>query len=512
MRSGSFLAALSVAAFAGGCTLPGGGGSGGGGCNGLGVACSTDASCCNGFFCDRVRRRCALGSPPAGSGSSTGAISGTTCDLPNLLCDGACIPADECGVTAGGSGSGPGGGSSGSSSGGTGSGGSSSGGSTGGPGGSSGGAGGCPVDGGAATGGCTLFAAPEVIPVALSVEALALGDVDGDGRLDLVAAGGGGVLVFLGDGCGGFGVPAAYPIGTDWQALALGPLRADAGAPDIALGQGASPQLGLLLNQGGGLFDAGGMPDAGAGPIALAIADLNRDGKPDLVAVAQGSGSVAVLLGNGDGTFQAPLVQAVCPGSLDAGCAASGVAPLAVADLDGNGWPDIAAANAGENAVAVLLGSDAGLGAAVAYPTRGVGPRSIVAADVNGDGKLDLLTATEGGGNAAPTLELFHGVGGGSFLWSASYVTPMPAGQIAAARLRPGALPDVVLAVPDGGVALIFPNDGSGRLASPELCPAAPGVVALALGDLNGDGKPDAVLGGGGADGGTLAILLNVSP
>ena len=503
MKLGPLLfAALALAACPGG---GGGGTSGGGQCHGLSESCTSNANCCSGFFCDRSR--CVFGTAPAtsgGAGAASGGVQGTSCDPPNVLCDGACIPASECGVNAGGNGGTTGGGSTSGGQGGSSTGAAASS--------SAGGGGGCPVDAGAAGAGCTVFAPPILFAASVGVQALAIGDVDGDRIPDLVAAGGGGLVVYFGTGCGGFRSPATLGSGADWEALALGHLRPDGGLPDIAAVQGGSSSLGIFLDRGFGLFaDAGSAPLAGDDPVSLAIGDVDRDGKPDLVVSDQGDGTVALLRGNGDGTFQPPETFPACPAPGDAGCAASGLAQLALADLNGDGWPDVAAASAGSDAVAVLLGGDGGFRPAVDYATQGVGPTWIATADVHGDGRPDLVVSTMGSGTAAPTVELFRGADGGSFGVPASFVTAGPNGQVAAASLRPGVLPDVVVADPTDGAALLFLNDGNGNLASRQSCPATPGATALAVGDLNGDGKPDAVLAAGAGDAGVIAVLLNVS-
>jgi hypothetical protein len=136
----------------------------------------------------------------------------------------------------------------------------------------------------------------------------------------------------------------------------------------------------------------------GYGAGSIAIADVNGDGKPDLV-VANGcanpcvaDGSVGVLLGNGDGTFQTAVTY---------GSGGVGPSSIAIGDVNGDGKPDLVVANscadstcATDGSVAVLLGNgDGTFQAAVTYDSGGMQTDSVAVADMNGDGKPDLVLA-----------------------------------------------------------------------------------------------------------------------
>src|SRR5437879_1142286 len=135
----------------------------------------------------------------------------------------------------------------------------------------------------------------------------------------------------------------------------------------------------------------------GFGAASVVVADVNGDGKPDLVIancdstanscyqLPTGNGVVGVLLGNGDGTFQPALVY-------DSG--GLGATSVAVADVNGDGRPDLVVANFSSNTLAVLLGNgDGTFQPAITYGSGGVHPSSVAVADVNGDGRPDLLVA-----------------------------------------------------------------------------------------------------------------------
>jgi len=245
------------------------------------------------------------------------------------------------------------------------------------------------------------------------VQSVKIADVNNDGIPDLLVAHlcattnpancglntPGSVGVLLGhDGI--FSLVKTYnPGGFQTTSLAVADVNGD-GQPDLlvvntcassgSLGCG-NGSVGVLLGNGDGTFKKAVTYPAGLFPISLAVADVNGDGKPDLVITNNqdnGNGSVGVLLGNGDGTF-ASIVN----------YASGGVAPqsVAVADLNGDGKPDVLVSNSSSSNVGVLLGKgDGTFRAPLTYSTGGNTPLSVAIADVNGDGKPDLVVVNNG--------------------------------------------------------------------------------------------------------------------
>src|SRR5262249_34469530 len=149
--------------------------------------------------------------------------------------------------------------------------------------------------------------------------------------------------------------------------------------------------LSVLLGNGDGTFKPALTVPNGTSPYGVAMGDFNGDGKLDLVTLNTNAFTLGVLLGNGDGTFQAPATYPVekIPRA------------VTVADLNGDGKLDIIAASSGtadlyQGSVSVLLGNgDGTFQPAVTYPT-GKYTVSVAVGDFNGDGIPDLVTANEG--------------------------------------------------------------------------------------------------------------------
>ena len=280
-----------------------------------------------------------------------------------------------------------------------------------------------------------------------SAYSVVVADVNGDGKLDLVVANGclgsdcstGSVGVLLGKGDGTFKKVVTYKSGAAsvfGSQVAVGDLNGD-GKLDLAVattgsgcGNGCPEGLvGVLLGNGDGTFKkaktykTGGFDAIGW----VEIADVNGDKKPDLVVAnycanecsyPPTEGSVGVLLGNGNGTFKAVKTY---PSSGD------GAVSVAVADLNKDGKPDILVANCGPEAcgpgspggnVGVLIGNGNGTFKPVkTYPAAN-SPFDVVAADVNGDGNLDIVVSNWGTSNAGTndgSVTVLLGKGNGTF-------------------------------------------------------------------------------------------------
>ena len=230
--------------------------------------------------------------------------------------------------------------------------------------------------------------------------ALASGDFNGDGNLDLAAVGennGLAVVVLLGYGDGEFTPVPSSPFGISsaTTSIAVGDFNGD-GKLDLALAGASLPggpaALTILLGNGDGTFtQAPGSPaPIGSGQNAMVVGDLNGDGKLDIAVASSSDNSVRVLLGNGDGTF------AQAPGSP----ITVGTTPYAVGlgDFTGNGKLSIAVANYGDNTLTLLLGNgDGTFTQAPGSPIPlGKGPVALAVGDFNGSGRLGLAVSNAG--------------------------------------------------------------------------------------------------------------------
>jgi len=169
------------------------------------------------------------------------------------------------------------------------------------------------------------------------------------------------------------------------SSVAAADLNGD-GHPDLVTTINSINAVAVVLNNGNGTFQAPQTFPTGGNPIFVVVADLNGDRKPDLITANNSTNNVSVLLGNGDGTFRPPLDFGFVAGS----------SPRAVAvkDVNGDGKPDLVVANSGTNDVSVLLGNgDGTFQAPQSFATTGRNPVAVTVADVNSDGLPDLITA-----------------------------------------------------------------------------------------------------------------------
>jgi hypothetical protein len=241
---------------------------------------------------------------------------------------------------------------------------------------------------------------------ALYATSVAIADVNGDGKPDLVVANeacnnqcsGSPVDVLLGNGDGTFQPAVTYGSGgVNANSVAIADVNGD-NKPDLIVanyggGCGLSGNVGVLLGNGDGTFQTAVTYGSGScEAYSVAVADVNGDNKPDLLVSNYGASyTVGVLLGNGDGTFQ----TAVTYGS--GGHDPTGVA---VADVNGDGNPDLIVANYGSNTVGVLLGNgDGTFQTAITYGSGGDFALSVAVKNVNGDGKPDIAVVSQCGGS-----------------------------------------------------------------------------------------------------------------
>ncbi len=241
-------------------------------------------------------------------------------------------------------------------------------------------------------------------------------------------------------------------------------------------------------------FTAQPSPAAGSLPLSVAVADVNGDGWPDLVTANSGSDTVSVLLGDGRGGFAAKTDFAT----------GSNPQFVAVADVNGDGQLDLVVANYWSDTVSVLLGNGSGGFAAKTDFATGNLPVSVAVADVNGDGRPDLVTAN----SLSNTVSVLLGNGSGGF----AAKMDLPAGDIpysvAVADVNGDGQPDLVVANYGSDNVSVLRGNGSGGFAAKTDFPTGRGPRSVAVADVNGDGQPDLVIANAANGANQVSVLL----
>jgi hypothetical protein len=324
--------------------------------------------------------------------------------------------------------------------------------------------------------------------------------------------------------------------------MAVGDFNRD-GKLDLAVADYATSTISVLLGNGDGTFQAHVEYATGRYPESVAVGDFNSDGKLDLVVSNNGSNTVSILLGNGDGTFQVQVEYAT--ENLPLG--------VAVADFNRDGKLDLAVANSSANTVSILLGNgDGTFQPAVNYSagggspavgdfnqdgdldlvvlgsdinvllgngdgtfqppvsySAGSNPTMVAVADFNADGKLDLAV-TNNGSNSDNTVSILLGNGDGTFQAHVDYGTGSSnLCSVAVGDFNGDGRPDLVVADLFSTDVRLLLGNGDGTFGTAASYAVGPGPSSVALGDFNSDGILDIAVADSGSA--TVSVLLPVT-
>jgi hypothetical protein len=313
---------------------------------------------------------------------------------------------------------------------------------------------------------------------------LAKGDFNGDSILDLAAIDSLGLEEFTGNGDGTFQAPVTTAGGQSVSTLAVADFNGDGRADLIDF----DTLLGLVesLSNGDGTFQQIPLPPFS---YTLAVGDFNGDGKADIGFLCeagdllQNAGDLGILLGNGDGTFQAPVFY---PGL---GLYFSDPV-ISVGDFNGDGNADVVMGPDDSGELAVYLGKGDGTFQPLAKYAGNRTILGIAVGDLNGDGRSDLVLT----GNAGVVSVLLANADG---TFQPAVVYPAEALQpfgVAVADISGDGTMDIALSDAETDNWYFLPGNGDGSFQSPIAYATGSASAYLAVGDFNRDGRPDVVV------------------
>lgn len=352
---------------------------------------------------------------------------------------------------------------------------------------------------------------------AQDASSIASGDINGDGRIDLVVANRGGsanvrdgsVVVLLGNGAGGFEAAKAVHTGSLDRPIALAVADLDGDNDlDIAVVTLGGDGVVFFFNDGAGDFPDTDSQGVGNSPEAIAVGDFNGDNRPDLIVPSREDDAVTVLLNSGTTPPQFPSAEG---GATDLVVPAQRTEPqgVAVGDFDRNGTLDAAVALLRQDQVAILLGNGDGTFdpdfARVDVGTtasRDADPRAVVAADFDGDNDIDLAVAN----SAGDSVTILRNNGSGVFSNGGDFPAGNdPRGLIALDLDGDGRI-DLATANFEGDDVTVLLGKGDGTFDAPQSFKVGSGPFALAAGNFDGKSPLDLATANQEAD--NVSVLL----
>ncbi len=356
---------------------------------------------------------------------------------------------------------------------------------------------------------CNITSTPlRLVKVGKTPSGIALADLNADGRLDVVTCNQAddSLTVRLGNGDGSFGPATRTSLGIG----SFGPADlfvADAnrdGKLDVLVANSFNGFVNIHFGNGDGSLSAADVyangSGSGAETKAVTLADVNNDGFTDLVIANLQSGSVNIQTNTGLGTYVFRSINLTGSGIR------SGPKAVAAADLNGDGWVDILTANSFDGTISILTNSTTGNFTVSSNILVGgfitSSPSAVRLADMNGDGVLDILSVNPGTSNVTVILR-----SGAGFLPPVSYAGGLGNNSIAVIDFNIDGLSDVAVTSPQESSVLVMLNTGAGVIGPPRRYSVGISPSRVVAGNLNTDLSPDLAISNAGDS--TVSILLN---